>query len=87
VDFEDPLHARGVCDDEDVAFFADADLVADAVDGGFALVSVKGKIVQSTVGEAVAIVGGVFETSDQADFGQGGDAAVRGGAEGGELGY
>lgn len=38
VDFEDALDAELIGDDEDVAFFADADLVADAVDGfGFAV--------------------------------------------------
>lgn len=40
MDLEDELFPRCVSDDEDVGFFADADLVADRVDGVVLLVGV-----------------------------------------------
>lgn len=56
VDLEDELDAGWVCDDDDVGFFADADLVSDAIDGFLLLVSVQSEVVEATVGEAVAII-------------------------------
>jgi len=56
VDLEHHLGARVGGDDEDVGFFADADLVADGVDGALFLVGVQGKVVQPAVGEAVAVI-------------------------------
>lgn len=64
VDFEDELAARGRGDDEDVGFFAHADLVADAVDGGFGAVRVQREVVEPAVGEPVAVVFGVLEACD-----------------------
>lgn len=56
VDLEHHLGAGGGGDDEDVGFFADADLVADGVDGLLFLVGVQGEVVQAAVGEAVAVI-------------------------------
>jgi hypothetical protein len=42
VDFEHALETCGGCDDVDVGFFADANLVADAVDAGGLAVGVEG---------------------------------------------
>lgn len=56
MDLEDELCPRCVGDDEDVGFFADADLVADGVDGAVFLVCVQGEVVEAAVGEAVAVI-------------------------------
>lgn len=56
VDLEDVLDAGGGGDDENVGFFADADLVADGVEDLALLVSVEGEVVEAAVGEAVAII-------------------------------
>lgn len=52
---------RRGCDDDDVAFLPDTDLVPNAVYDTFLLVLVQGKVVEPAVGEAVAIIGGVLE--------------------------
>ena len=56
VDLEDVLGASGGGDDEDVGFFADADLVADGVEDLALLVGVEGKVVEAAVGEAVSVI-------------------------------
>lgn len=56
MDLEDVLGAGGVGDDEDVGFFADADLVADGVEVLSLEVRVEGEVVEAAVGEAVAVV-------------------------------
>ena len=50
------LRARRRSDDEDVGFFASADLVADGVDGGVLLVGVQGEVVEAAVGKTVSII-------------------------------
>lgn len=76
VDLEDQLGARGVGDDHDVGFFADADAAADAVDVLLGGVRVEGEVVEAAVGEAVAVVLCVFGAPDQAVLGEGRDGAV-----------
>ena len=56
VDLEYVLNAAGGGDDEDVAFFADADLVADGIEDFAFEVSVEGEVVETAVCEAVSIV-------------------------------
>lgn len=56
VDLEHHLGAGGGGNDEDVGFFAHADLVADGVDGVMFLVGVQGEVVQAAVGEAVTVI-------------------------------
>lgn len=90
VDLEDALDAGVVGDEEDVALLADADAVADAVDGALAGVGVQGEVVEAAVGQAVAVVAGLLETRDEADLGEGADGvphAVRAAAELGDALY
>lgn len=56
VDFQHVLLPAGGGDHEDVAFFAHADLVADAVEDLPLLEGVQREVVQAAVGEAVAVV-------------------------------
>lgn len=76
VDLEDELRARGVGDDHDVGFFADADAAADAVDVLLGGVRVEGEVVEAAVGEAVAVVLCILGAPDQAVLGEGRDGAV-----------
>ena len=56
MDLQDVLCAGAGGDDEDVGFFARADLVADGVDGGLPLVGVEGEVVEAAVGEAISVI-------------------------------
>lgn len=56
VDLENVLGAGGGGDDEDVGFFADADLVTDGVEDLALLMGVEGEVVEAAVGKAVPIV-------------------------------
>ena len=56
VDFEEVLGSGGGGHDIDVGFFADADLVAGAVEGFALEVGVEGEVVEAAVGKAVSIV-------------------------------
>ena len=49
VDFEDVLDSGGGSDDEDVRFFANADLVACAVEGFTLEVGVEGEVIEASV--------------------------------------
>ncbi len=50
------LGSGGVGDDEDVGFFADADLVAYGVEVFALEVGVEGEVVEAAVCEAVAVI-------------------------------
>lgn len=56
VDFENVLCSGWGRDDEDVGLFADADLVASAVEGFAFEVRVEGEVVEAAVGETVSII-------------------------------
>ena len=56
MNLEHVLCSGGRGDDEDIGFFADPNLVADTVDRGLFEVGVQGQVVETTVGEAVAVV-------------------------------
>ncbi len=56
MDLEHELFPGLVGDDEDVGLLADADLVADRVDGRLFLVRVQGQVVEAAVGEPVAVI-------------------------------
>lgn len=60
VDLEDELGAGWGGADVDVGFFADADAVACAVEGGAFEVGVEGEVVESAVGEAVSVIWGLI---------------------------
>ena len=56
MDLQDELLTFGIGHDEDVGFFAHADLVADRVDGISLLVCVKCQVVKTAIGQTVAII-------------------------------
>ena len=56
VDLEDLLDSRWGGAEVDVGFFADADAGADAVDGIAFEMRVQGEVVETAVGEAVAVI-------------------------------
>ena len=56
VDFEYELLPRGVCDHVDIGFFANADAVPCAIENFTFEVSVECEIVETAVGETVAII-------------------------------
>ena len=63
MDLEHELFTGLVGDDEDVGFLADADLVADRVDGRVLLMGVQRQVVEAAVGEAVAVIFCTMEVS------------------------
>lgn len=56
MNLQDTLGATAMRDDDNVRFLAHADLVPDGVDAFLFLVGVEGQVVESTVGESVAVI-------------------------------
>lgn len=56
MDLKDLLTTVRGCSDKDVAFFSNADLVADAEDGVATTVGVKGEVVETAISQAVSII-------------------------------
>jgi len=69
--------AVGLCGaDVDVRLFTNTNLVAETVDRIAFPVGVHSKIVETAVGETIAIVSGVLDLCDQAILGEGRDVSV-----------
>lgn len=56
VDLEDLLRARGIGDNVDVGFLADADLVSDGVGALAFYEGVEGEVVETAVGQAISVI-------------------------------
>lgn len=83
VDLEDVLLPRRTRAHVDVALLAAPHAGAHAVDGPGFGVPVQGQVVESAVGQAVAVVRGVFHAGDQVGASEDGDGAVDGAGGGG----
>ena len=81
VNLEDQLAPCWGGDDKDVGLLAYTDLIAYAVDGTLVVVRVKRKVVETAIGEAVAVVFCITQARNEADFCKGGDGARGAAAE------
>ena len=56
VNLQDMLCSRRRCADKDVRLFSNADLVPNGVEGGAFEMSVEREIVETTIGETIAVI-------------------------------
>lgn len=56
VDFQNALRSTAVCDDHDIGFLSNANLVTNGVNNLCLLVRIERQVVETTVGKSVTIV-------------------------------